>query len=544
MKKMEITIMKKRNIIIGVVILATIVGLFLYYQRMINVFDEDTIVSMTVTSSDGLTTNFYTLDQKQLKMLSTNLKSAMTTDLSKEGGHQFKLTLLNKWDISQHYSLYMHENGDILIQDEKKEDVKFLTTALFFKSHEAFDTYYENNYFPELTVKLGNEAYPYNLQNHQWFFRRLNNQWVQKNTSFKPLEIEMVESKSPLDEVYIFSNKPVDKGTFTVTNAETGIEVNSGTTTDVLPVPEYNGVYKYVVDLEWLGEKAPYKGTATLEFNLTVKQPPRFTLRQNVVEQGQLLYIDAINVEKIEDILVDQSLSDKAQWFYANGIYTFVIPTDYSTATGEQTLKISNTTNEVNEEFVINIQERTFKTQQLSVNPNIESEKRTQEAYDEYNNVFLPKLQTSSSEKYYDDNAFVVPAKGRITTEFGEMRSVNGALTTYRHNGIDIGAKQGTPVLAVNKGKVVLAKEMILTGNTIIIDHGHGLISFYEHLYSINVAEGDMVESGAEIGQVGTTGFSTGPHLHFSLSFFDFELEPGYLLKGEAITKEKYPTIE
>lgn len=536
--------MKKRNIFIGIAILATIVALFLFYQRMINVFDEDTIVSMTVTSEDGLTTKFYEFDEKQLRMLSNNLNSAMKTDLSTEGAKMFKVTLLNKWDISDHHYIYMHENGDILIQNEKKENTKFLTTALFFKSHEAFDAYYEKNYFPEVSIKLNNEEHPYSLLNHQWFFKRLNLQWAQKNTSFKAKDIEAVDSKSAEDKIYIFSEKPVTKLSYKIIQVDTGMEIKNETATDTLPVPEFNGSYQYTVDMEWSDDKALYKGNATLEFTLNVKQPPKLTLKENILEQGKVFVIEATNLESIEDLKVEQKISDKANWFYGNNKYTYLIPTNYDTITGDQTIKITHIPDDSVQEFLVNVQERTFKTQQLVVDPNIESEKRTEEAMDEFKDQVLPLLAQSSGEKYYEDkDLFIIPSKGRLTTEFGEMRSVNGALTTYRHSGIDIAAKTGTPVLATNKGKVVFAKPLTLTGNTIVIDHGHGIFSLYEHLDKINVNVGDLVDTTTEIGTIGNTGFSTGAHLHFSLCFQEVYIEPGHFIFGEAITKEKYPTL-
>lgn len=102
---------------------------------------------------------------------------------------------------------------------------------------------------------------------------------------------------------------------------------------------------------------------------------------------------------------------------------------------------------------------------------------------------------------------------------------------------------KGAEVLATNTGKVVLAYNLILTGNTIIIDHGEGIFSVYEHLDTMSVSEGDVVTVGEQIGTVGSTGFSTGPHLHFMISYFDINLEPGYFIYGESLTKENYQEL-
>ena len=76
---------------------------------------------------------------------------------------------------------------------------------------------------------------------------------------------------------------------------------------------------------------------------------------------------------------------------------------------------------------------------------------------------------------------------------------------------------EGTPVPASNRGQVVFADFVIMTGNTVVIEHGAGLKTIYMHLSELNCSEGDMVEQGDIIGLLGSTGYSTGPHLHFEL---------------------------
>jgi murein DD-endopeptidase MepM/ murein hydrolase activator NlpD len=115
---------------------------------------------------------------------------------------------------------------------------------------------------------------------------------------------------------------------------------------------------------------------------------------------------------------------------------------------------------------------------------------------------------------------------------------VNDAPTSFRHSGLDIAAPTGTPIVATNNGRVTLSMDLILTGNTIVIDHGQGLFSVYYHMHERFVEEGHLVERGETIGTVGSTGFSTGPHLHFTMSYYRHNLEPGYFLVGEPITFE------
>jgi murein DD-endopeptidase MepM/ murein hydrolase activator NlpD len=110
--------------------------------------------------------------------------------------------------------------------------------------------------------------------------------------------------------------------------------------------------------------------------------------------------------------------------------------------------------------------------------------------------------------------SFVWPASGRITTRFGYM----GWASPHGHAGLDIAAPSGTPVAAATSGKVLLATHAGGGyGIQIILDHGGGLRTVYAHLSQLNVETGERVSRGQIIGLVGSTGFSTGPHLHFEV---------------------------
>ena len=126
----------------------------------------------------------------------------------------------------------------------------------------------------------------------------------------------------------------------------------------------------------------------------------------------------------------------------------------------------------------------------------------------------ITKARRSTSNKQLWKEGFIWPLKGKISTKFGATRYVNDNLNS-RHSGIDIAAQKGTPVVATNTGIVKLAAELLRTGNTIIIDHGQGVFSSYSHLSQVNVEQGESVDKGDKIGEIGSTGFSTGPHLHW-----------------------------
>ena len=164
-----------------------------------------------------------------------------------------------------------------------------------------------------------------------------------------------------------------------------------------------------------------------------------------------------------------------------------------------------------------------FPEERLTVNDETNAVRLDPRQEDDAKRLSVARMQSATIPLW--SGPFIWPARGGITTNFGEMRFVNGVFSSF-HTGIDVGAPAGAPVTATNAGKVVLADRLVLTGNTVLIDHGLGIFSFYGHMQSLDVKPGDRVERGQVLGKVGSTGFSTGPHLHWTMSVRDVPIDP------------------
>jgi murein DD-endopeptidase MepM/ murein hydrolase activator NlpD len=105
---------------------------------------------------------------------------------------------------------------------------------------------------------------------------------------------------------------------------------------------------------------------------------------------------------------------------------------------------------------------------------------------------------------------------GEVTSVFGEWRTFNDGHRS-QHLGLDLFAREGSKVKAVNAGTVVLVRDTFLAGNVVVVAHGGGIATAYFHLSKTSVGEGDTVAQGAEVGLAGHTGRTTGPHLHISV---------------------------
>jgi len=123
------------------------------------------------------------------------------------------------------------------------------------------------------------------------------------------------------------------------------------------------------------------------------------------------------------------------------------------------------------------------------------------------------------------------PIQGRITEAFGSKRVYNDGISSWYHGGLDIAALGGTIIAAPADGVVILAVSFEAHGNTVLIDHGYGVITSYLHQRKIYVKAGDVVERGQAIGEVGSTGGSTGNHLHFQINVHGLIADPYDFLK-------------
>lgn len=131
----------------------------------------------------------------------------------------------------------------------------------------------------------------------------------------------------------------------------------------------------------------------------------------------------------------------------------------------------------------------------------------------------------------------LIPVDGIESTPFGAQRYVNGKARSP-HSGIDIAAPKGTPIKAPLAGKVLLVEDMFLNGTLIAIGHGKGLVTVYAHLSKAHVKVGQEVQAGQIIAEVGSTGRSTGAHLHWGMRFNHARINPHSLLSLSSASHE------
>jgi murein DD-endopeptidase MepM/ murein hydrolase activator NlpD len=275
------------------------------------------------------------------------------------------------------------------------------------------------------------------------------------------------------------------------------------------------------------------------------------TLRLSAPEssQGSLLLIDLKSTKPLAEVQGDWGGRSVPIWREGGGETRRkgLLGVDLEKAPGEYELKVTGQTvsgEKISCSVKITVRKGVFATEKLQVGkqfvePGPEQIKRADEERQKLRDIF----DHVTPERLWD-GSFRIPLDGVTTgSNFGKRRILNGNPGSP-HGGADLPGTTGTPVHATQRGRVVLAEELFFGGNTVVLDHGLGIYTFYGHLSEIDAKVGDTLGAGVVLGKVGATGRVTGPHLHWQLMVEKARVNPLLLVKllgntpGDAARKE------
>jgi len=220
-------------------------------------------------------------------------------------------------------------------------------------------------------------------------------------------------------------------------------------------------------------------------------------------------------------------LSSQKEKYAVVGIPLKTPPGDYPL---ELTYKTASNTDEHQSTLSFKVGTKEYRVQRLT----IENKRKVNPYKEDMERIIRERNEMNKAFKSFEDLAqpavdFVLPAKGPISSPFGLRRILNDQ-PRNPHSGLDIAAPTGTPIHAPAAGRVTAVGNYFFNGNTVLLDHGQGLISMYCHMSETAVAVGDALSLGDLIGKVGQTGRVTGPHLHWSVSLNNARVDPNLFI--------------
>lgn len=288
-----------------------------------------------------------------------------------------------------------------------------------------------------------------------------------------------------------------------------GKTAHEGKTLDFKPLN--NGTYTYNIT----------SGGKRYSLRTNVNLPPEVVFASPSVPVGDAMVIHVYYSD--EPVTASPVLGFTAKFFDDGGRQTALLPINYGAKSGQYPLTIKVGGKAFS--YQLTVADYEFEVQHLTIDPGTAAASNTADANLEWERKIEP-LKLISDDTRYWSGTFIQPVQGPISTQYGMTRYTNGSTVPSRHSGIDIAAGRYSPVQATNNGRVQFAGFLQLTGNTVVIEHGMGLKSLYYHMESLSTTTDAMVNKGDEIGKVGSTGYSTGPHLHFCMSVNNVFINP------------------
>ncbi len=215
-----------------------------------------------------------------------------------------------------------------------------------------------------------------------------------------------------------------------------------------------------------------------------------------------------------------------------NDEYIAVIGLSLGSKPGRHYLKVKNSSGETRN-LGFQVADKAYEEQHITIKDKrkVNPEKRDMERITRESEQIKSALRHWSQQ---DDItlAFEKPVEGPTSSPFGLRRFFNEQARNP-HSGLDIAAPEGTPIRAPAPGTVIETGDFFFNGNTVLLDHGQGLVTMYCHMSKIDVTPGQTVASGDILGKVGMTGRVTGPHLHWGVSLNDARIDPLLFLPPE-----------
>ena len=313
------------------------------------------------------------------------------------------------------------------------------------------------------------------------------------------------------DEIQVFQGTPLDYQSFAF---------------------DSNGMYKAVLEIERPWSETASEAGFRYEFSFELDVQPKVLFSSDRAIQGDILSVYVNRGFETSPPDIETELGAPVFLPLSPAESIAYVPVNYAQETGRWEISVKLGGQTYTQPVIVT--GRTYGKQHMIISQaTADATMNNPEGPANWAERIKVLWETYDEERYWTET-FLQPCEGPVSTAFGLYRYTNDNPVPGRHTGIDIAAAAGTPVMSSNRGKVVRAEAVIYTGNTVVIEHGGGLKTYYYHMDTLDVKEGQIVERGVRIGTVGSTGYSTGAHLHFEVKLGRSSLSPWELFDGSS----------
>jgi murein DD-endopeptidase MepM/ murein hydrolase activator NlpD len=269
---------------------------------------------------------------------------------------------------------------------------------------------------------------------------------------------------------------------------------------------------------------------------LQAVSPLTVTARSRAVAPGEIVMLTISSKAPVAGLKVRAFGQELMPFAENDRTWRVLVGIDIDVAPGRHPVAIASTAGQTT--HVLVVARKKFPTRRLTVDsafvdPPADAQTRIQEE-----SKLVAAIWTASAPERLWTGPFIRPVPHPANSAFG-TRSVFNGQPRSAHGGADFLSPAGTPVKAPNDGRVALVRNLYYSGNTVILDHGLGVFSYFAHLSSTAVSEGDVVTAGTIVGSVGATGRVTGPHLHWTTRVGSARVDPLALLALLGVPDQK-----
>ncbi len=267
----------------------------------------------------------------------------------------------------------------------------------------------------------------------------------------------------------------------------------------------------------------------TLSALLLAPAPIQIAARSRSLQPGELVVLSIAGPNLSDGVRVRAFGHDVAAYPDGDRAWRALVGIDLDVKPGPYPVTVEAENGGARATYQLIVRPKVFRTRRLAVNEAFVTPPPSEQARIDREAALLAAVWTAPDNGRRWSSPFVRPVPQEANSAFG-TRSIFNGKPRNAHGGADFLSPGGTPIKAPNSGRIVVARNLYFSGNTVIIDHGAGLFSMLAHLSAIDVREGDQVAVGQLLGRVGATGRVTGPHLHWAVRASGARVDPLSLL--------------